>query len=83
METKLEHFDIYLHDKNIFKFVQILVTSSCFIIFDIEGHSNTQKETFLDMIILCTSYVYFLLQCLEIPEYHSLNGLFYLKRIDP
>ena len=56
METKFEHFDIYLHDKNIFKFVQIEVTSSWFIIFDIEGHSNTQKETFIHMIILYTAH---------------------------
>ena len=40
LETKLQYFDRYLHNKCIFEYAQILVTDGMFIVFDIEGHST-------------------------------------------
>ena len=42
LETKLQYFDIYLHDKNILEYGLLLVGSSRFMIFHNEGHSNVQ-----------------------------------------
>ena len=39
-ETKLQYFDIYLHNKNILEYAQIEGIGPRFIIFDIEGHSR-------------------------------------------
>ena len=36
LETKLQYFDIYLHDKNILDYAPLLVGSGKFIIFHIE-----------------------------------------------
>ena len=38
--TKLQQFDISLHNKNILEYAHILVTSDRFMIFHIEGYSN-------------------------------------------
>ena len=41
METKLQYFDIYLHNKNILEYALLLVGSGRFMIFHIESHSST------------------------------------------
>ena len=40
LETKLQYFDIYLHNKNILEYTLLLVGSHRFRIFHIEGRSN-------------------------------------------
>ena len=40
IELKLRDFDIYLHNKKILEYAQILVGSGRFVIFHIKGHSN-------------------------------------------
>ena len=43
LETKLQYFDIYLHNKNILEYGLLLVGSGRFMIFHIEGHSIIYK----------------------------------------
>ena len=40
LETKLQYFDRYFHNKCILEYAQILATDGMFIVFDIEGHST-------------------------------------------
>ena len=40
MNANLQYFDIYLHNKHISEYAQILVTGGRFMIFFIEGHSK-------------------------------------------
>ena len=40
LETKLQYFDIYLHNKNILEYGLLLVGSGRFMIFHIEGRSR-------------------------------------------
>ena len=52
LETKLQYFDIYLHNKNILEYAQIVVGTGRFVIFHIEGHSivylpSPESESFL------------------------------------
>ena len=42
LETKLQYFDIYLHNKNILEYALLLVHSGRFMIFHIEGSSIIQ-----------------------------------------
>ena len=39
LESKLQYFDIYLHNKNILEYALLLVHSGRFMIFHIEGSS--------------------------------------------
>ena len=41
LETKLQYIDIYLHNKNVLEYGLLLVGSGRFMIFHIEGLSNT------------------------------------------
>ena len=43
LETKLQYFDIYLHNKNILEYASLLVRSGRFMIFHIEGPSNIHE----------------------------------------
>ena len=48
LETKLQYFDIYLHNKNILEYGLLLVGSGRFMIFHIKGrskvHNNQRKN---------------------------------------
>ena len=50
--TKLQYFDIYLHNENILEYGQSLVTGSKFMIFDVEGHPSRYSAVSLVITIL-------------------------------
>ena len=51
METKLQYIDIYLHNENVLEYGLLLVGSGRFMIFHIEGRSNTVSSGKQDGLI--------------------------------
>ena len=69
LETKLQYFDIYLHNKNILEYALLLVHSGRFMIFHIEGSSiiygATLPWTFF-LYISLKMFVAFLLENIKL-----------------
>ena len=79
LETKLQYFDIYLHNENILEYALLLVRSGRFMIFHIEGRSNKYVCTYTIIHpmenVYCYMFYYTGRQYLDLHGRQRIGGL--------